>query len=221
MRITLRAVAILLPLAVAAACSSGGEGVNAAETSAAMGGAETGAAPRTETSTQAVKAFVRTCETNVYGTLNPRRWRKHSIVAGPLAFWYAREYAEAPASFFRPARGSSDRYEGLKLLVLIRPDAVATVIVPESERHDVALLYNPAAWNDRNEYRIEDGDSAVRFEACKKGETIGTGSPLNEMTQFNGGFLVAGVRCVPLDVLVRGQPRAIHVTLSFGAGRCA
>jgi len=57
MRVTLRAVAILLPLAAAAACSSDGEGMNAAETFAATGGAETGAAPRTETSPQAVKAF--------------------------------------------------------------------------------------------------------------------------------------------------------------------
>jgi hypothetical protein len=221
MRVTLRAVAILLPLAIAAACSSGGEGVNAAETSAATGGAETGTAPRAETSTQAVKAFVRTCETNVYGTLDPRGWREHSVVAGPLVFWAADDYAGQPASLFTPVRGRSDRYRGLKLLVLVRPDAVATVVVPASARRKVALLYNPAAWNDRNEYRIEDGDSAVGFEACKKGETIGTGSPLNEMTQFNGGFLVAGARCVPLDVLVRGQPRAIRVTLSFGAGRCA
>jgi hypothetical protein len=40
------------------------------------------------------------------------------------------------------------------------------------------------------------------------------------MTQFNGGFVVAGVRCLSLQVLVRGQAGAIPVTLSFGAGRC-
>lgn len=79
--------------------------------------------------------------------------------------------------------GRSGRYQGLKLLVLVRPGTVATVVVPQSERRDVALLYNPADWNDRNEYRIEDGQSAVTFEACKKGETIGTGTPLNEITQ--------------------------------------
>ena len=120
-----------------------------------------------------------------------------------------------------PIPGRSGRYQGLKLLVLVRPGAVATVIVPESERRDVALLYNPAEWNDRNAYRIKDGESAVTFEACEKGETIGTGGPLNEMTQFNGSFLVAGVRCVPLEVLVPEESRAIRVTLSFGAGRCA
>jgi hypothetical protein len=40
------------------------------------------------------------------------------------------------------------------------------------------------------------------------------------MTQFNGGFVVAGIRCVPLDVLTPGAA-AVSVTLSFGAGRCA
>jgi hypothetical protein len=219
MRITLAAIGILVSVATAvAACSSGGEGMNAPDTG--VRSAETSAAPPTETATQEVKAFVRTCETNVYGTLDPRGWQEHSIIAGPLGFWSADDYAGQPASLFTPVPGSSDRFQGLKLLVLVRPDAVATVIVPESERHEVALLYDPAAWNDRNEYRIEDGESAVTFEACKKGETIGTGSPLNEMTQFNGGSLVAGVRCVPLDVLVRGQAQAIRVTLSFGAGRC-
>jgi hypothetical protein len=195
--------------------------VKATDTSA--GGSRTGTTAATVTSSGAPEkeAFVRTCETRVYGTLDPRGWRQHSIIAGPLAFWYVDQYARQPASLFAPVRGSSDRYPGLKLLVLVRPGAVATVIVPASERRDVALLYDPAAWNDRNEYQIQDGDSAVTFEACKKGETLGTGGPLNEMTQFNGGFLVAGVRCLPLDVLVRGPQKATRVTLSFGAGRCA
>jgi hypothetical protein len=49
---------------------------------------------------------------------------------------------------------------------------------------------------------------------------LGTRRPLNEMTQFNGGFLVAGVRGAPLNVPVRGQAQAIRVTVAFGAGRC-
>jgi hypothetical protein len=32
------------------------------------------------------RAFVRTCEMSVYGTLDAPAWEKHSIVAGPLVF---------------------------------------------------------------------------------------------------------------------------------------
>jgi hypothetical protein len=166
------------------------------------------------------RAFVRTCEMSVYGTLDDPAWEKHSIMAGPLVFYSADQYAQQPASLFAPIVGNDGYYPGQKLLVLIRRGAVATVVLPESERRYAGLLYNPAAWNDRNAYRIEDGQTAVRFKACKKGETAPVGGPLNAMTQFNGGFVVAGARCLPLEVLVRGEQGTIPVTLSFGAGRC-
>jgi hypothetical protein len=167
------------------------------------------------------EVFVRTCETSVYGTLDDPAWRKHSIIAGPLVFYSADQYAEQPASLFATIPGKDDSYAGQKLLVLVRRGAVATVVVPESIRSDAALLYNPAAWNDRNAYRIEDGESAVTFKACKKRETAPVGGPPNAMTQFNGGFVVASARCVRLEVLVRGEERTIPVTLSFGKGHCA
>ena len=167
----------------------------------------TASAPAATTTATAApqRAFVRTCEMSVYGTLDAPAWRKHSVIAGPLVFYYADQYAEQPASVFAPIAGQSGYYSGQKLLVLVRRDAVATVVVPESQRRYAALLYNPADWNDRNAYRIEDGESAVTFKACKKGETAPVGGPLNAMTQFNGGLVVAGARCVPLEVLVRGS----------------
>jgi hypothetical protein len=167
------------------------------------------------------RAFNRTCETSVYGTLDAPAWRKHSIIAGPLVFYYADQYARQPASVFAPIPGRNGYYGGQKLLVLVRRDAVATVVLPESERRYAGLLYNPAAWNNRNAYTIEDGETALRFKACKKGETGPVGGPLNAMTQFNGAFVVAGARCVPLQIYVRGEQGTIPVTLSFGAGRCA
>jgi hypothetical protein len=47
-----------------------------------------------------------------HGKLDPRGWRERSIVAGPVAFWYADEYARAPASLFTPVPGGSSRYQG-------------------------------------------------------------------------------------------------------------
>jgi len=177
------------------------------------------ASATTTTTAPTHRAFVRTCEASVYGTLDDPTWRKHSVIAGPLVFYSADQYAEQPASLFAPVVGNDGYYAGQKLLVLIRRGAVATVVVPESERRYARLLYNPADWNDRNAYTAKDGETTVRFEGCSKGETATAGGPLNAMTQFNGSFVVAGVRCVPLDVRVHGQG-TIPVTLSFGAGRC-
>jgi hypothetical protein len=203
-------LALVVLLSLASAGCSLGEG----ETKA------TSAASATTTTTAPTqRAFVRTCEAGVYGTLDDPTWRKHSVIAGPLVFYSADQYAEQPASLFAPVPAQNGHYAGQKLLVFVRRGAVATVIVPESQRRYAALLYNPADFNDSNEYRIEDGESAVTFKACKKGEASPVGGPLNAMTQFNGGFIMAGVRCVPLEVRVRGQG-SIPVTLSFGAGRC-
>ena len=166
------------------------------------------------------RAFVRTCGMSIYGRPDAPAWRKHSIRAGPLTFYYADQFAQSAGSEFDAVPGRSGYYAGKTLLILVRRGAVATVVVPESERRYVALLYNPAEWNDRNEYRMEDGVSRVTFKACQKGETGPAGGPLNAMTQFNGSFLVTAVRCVPLDVRVQGEEQALPVRLSFGAGRC-
>jgi hypothetical protein len=172
-------------------------------------------------STAPQRAFVRTCEMSVYGRLDASAWQKHSANAGPVSFYYADQYAQTASSEFDPVSGSKGYYPGLKLLVLVRPGAVATVVLPKSERRYTALIYNPDDWNDRNAYRLEDGESAVTFRACKKGETPSDAGPVNAMTQFNGGFVVAGARCVPIEVFVQGQKRSIRRTLSFGKGRCA
>src|SRR5213592_2886779 len=174
------------------------------------------AAPATTHVNAPPNAFTRTCETSVYGRLDAPSWKEHSIIAGPLVFYYADQFASQA-----PSAGRNGYYPGQKLLILVRRDTVATVVVPEPERRYASLLYNPAAWNDRNVYKLEDGETAVRFKACKKGEKAPAGGPLTAMTQFNGGLVVDGVRCVPLEVLVRGTPGAIPVMLSFGAGRCA
>jgi hypothetical protein len=208
-RLALPALSVLLSLAFAA-CR-----VSDAEKNAAS-------APATTTAGRAPlqRAFVRTCATSVYGTLDARAWRQHSIVAGPLVFYYANQFADQPGSLFASLPGKDGYYAGQKLLVLVRRGAVARVVVPESERRHAALLYDPAAWNDRNAYRVEDGESAVAFRACKKAQTPPLGARLNAMTQFNGGFVVAGARCLPLEVLVRADKATIPVKLSFGAGRC-
>jgi hypothetical protein len=206
--LVLLALAVLLSL-TSAGCTFGNH--EAGTTSAPSATTHASATPP--------KSFVRTCETSAYGKLDAPAWKEHSVFAGPLVLYYADQFAGQPASDFAPRPGGSGYYSGQKLLVLVRRGAVATVVVPEAERRNAGLLFDPAVWNDRNAYRVEDGDSAVRFKACKKGERGPVGRPSNAMTQFNGGFVVAGARCLPLDVLVPGRG-TVRVSLSFGAGRC-
>lgn len=208
-RLTLLAFAVLLSLMSAGCMFGGGEASHTTPPSGASGPSPT--PPR---------AFVRTCETSAYGKLDATGWKTHSVFAGPLVFYYADQFAGQPASDFAPIPAGSSYYAGQKLLVLMRRGAVATVLVPESERRNAGLLFDPAEWNDRNTYRIEDADSAVRFKACKKGERSTVGAPSTAMTQFNGGFVVAGARCLPLEVRVPGRG-TIPVSLSFGTGRCS
>ncbi len=168
---------------------------------------------------QAQQPFVRACESSVYGKLQTRARRRHSIVAGPVIFYFARSYASAPTSSFDPAGGRRGRYWAQKLLVVVRAGAVARVVVPRAEQRHAALLYDPAAWtNEEGAYRISDGQTAVAFEACAENRASPLGGPVGAPTQFNGGFVVAGARCLPL--LVSTEQRTIRTTLSFGAGRC-
>jgi hypothetical protein len=163
-----------------------------------------GPSPSAPGSTDAVpkEAFVRTCESSVYGDLGPR-WRGGEIAAGPVVFVAANSYADDPARLFS-ARG--DRATTHKVLVVVIGHDPVEVSVASP---DAALAYDPAKWGGRNRMRFEAGDDHVRFEPC----------PDQRSTQFNGGFVVRGPTCVPVVAEVDGGTSA-PAMLSFGAGDC-
>jgi hypothetical protein len=157
-------------------------------------------------------AFVRTCESSVYGDLGDG-WRKQSVVVGPLAFVALRYAATQPAVDFRRRGG---RYQGLKALAVVKAGATVTLTVPPAERRHLSLLYDPDSWTENNHYRLADGDTAVTFQSCPPEQT-----PFGaDGTQFNGGFLVDGPRCATLEVSTPERRAPRRVTVSFGAGRC-
>jgi len=157
-------------------------------------------------------AFVRTCESSVYGDLGDG-WRTQSVVVGPLAFVALRAAATQPAVDFRRWGG---RYQGLKALAVVKAGTTVTLTVPATERRHLSLLYDPADWKENNQYRLGDGDTAVTFQSCQPEQT-----PLGaDGTHFNGGFLVAGARCATLEVSTPQWRTPRRVTVSFGAGRC-
>ena len=157
-----------------------------------------------------------------------------NIRAGPLILYFARQYAGAPRSEFSPVqpRGrlrnapptvrrdirEQSLYLGVKLLLLVEGSRAATLEVPPAERAHASLLYVGKRGYSPAERRlglaqVADGHGAVRFEPFRKGR-----GPISE---FPGGLVVAGARCLPLDVWVEGSTTPIRRTVSFGVGdRC-
>jgi hypothetical protein len=203
----LAAAALVLALA---ACTAEGPAGWAAGTTAAPAPPATVATTRPPAGPAG--AFVRTCESSVYGDLGGG-WRAQSVVVGPLAFVALRYAATQPAADFRRRGG---RYQGLKALAVVAAGATVTLTVPAAERRHLALLYDPAAWKEDNRYRLDEGDTAVTFQSCPPEQT----PPGADGTQFNGGFLVAGPRCATLEVATPAWRTPRRVTVSFGAGRC-
>jgi hypothetical protein len=146
--------------------------------------------------------FVRACDSRVSGTLGPG-WRKGEVRSGPVVFVGSRGYRnDRPSIFAAPG----DRATVQKVLLVISGDRPVVLSV----RHpDAALFYDERRWRDRNVVPFRLGDPRVRFEPC------GGGLP----TQFNGGFLLRGPACVPVEVRVEGEGPGF-ATLSFGAGDC-
>jgi hypothetical protein len=154
--------------------------------------------------------FTRPCGDSVFGDLG-HGWRRSSIASGPLAFVGARRgYRHAPARRFESRRG---RYRPQKMLAVVDNGPDVEVRVPFWERRHVALVYDPELFNRR--LKISKADYRVNFDACRDDE-----NPFGKRTaQFNGAFLVAGTRCVVLEVIA-GAGSNERIAISFGH-RCA
>ena len=135
--------------------------------------------------------------------------RAANVEAGPLTFVSLAEYARVPAADFE-ARDDS-LYLAQKVLLVMRGGRDATVVVPKSERSHASLLWGPTPGVDRKQERlglreIADGNPAVRFKGCAG----------KFMEYVGGGFVVAGARCLPLDIWVEGDAEPRRIVASFG-----
>jgi hypothetical protein len=199
---------LLLSALVASACSSDGTGPHASSESSRPAAV----AERTHTPSSGTVsgAFVRTCESKVSGGLG-KGWRKDksALVVGPIALLYPGDYADALKRLF--ARHGAG-YSSQKVLVVVRRGAGVNVAIAPAASRVASLLYDPSGFKDTNSYQVSDGEPAVTFQACGGGGT--------RFTQFNGGFIVAGPRCVPIGIRT-GSDAPMRRVLSFGKGHCA
>jgi hypothetical protein len=151
---------------------------------------------------------VRTCSTSQFGDLG-QGWRERALVAGHVAF-------VGMGSGYRrmaPEQLESGRGRALKVLVVADGNAAPTVSIAPRSRPHAALGYNGIR-NRAGGVPLADGTQSVRFQACRPARSR---EPWNRGTQFGGYFLVAGARCVHIDVATQGK--VLRRKLSFGA-RC-
>lgn len=158
-------------------------------------------------------------------------WEKQAIVVGPITVLGLAAMERMPAWRFAPARehaqhlerdeaeqllsNGRDRYAAIGLNVLVEPHKTVTVTVARSARKQVSLLTELPKFGG---YLPADGAASVRYEGCaprvddtRRDEQLGTGYPL--------AIIVAGARCVPLEITPEGE-RPTTKVVSFGSGRC-
>lgn len=118
---------------------------------------------------------------------------KRDGVIGPLVLLGARQTPRRRPDAF-------DR-QGYKVPVTLPEGMTATLVVPESLRDHVGLVFSPRAQDAVLESGMRGADSAVRFTACEPdGEPGRSGWP--------GGIVVDGPRCATLLVQVSGDAAA-------------
>ena len=150
--------------------------------------------------------YVRTCATSQFGDLGPD-WQERAVVAGHVAFLGVSSYQR-----WRP--GGPGAWP-VKVLVVVDPNAAPTVTIAERSRGHAALGYNDVRHNGTG-VTLDAGTQSVRFKACRAATSR---EPWNRGTQFGGYFLVAGRRCVYIEVATQGK--IIRRALRFGVPRCA
>lgn len=169
--------------------------------------------------TTPLQPAVRDCKTSAYGQL-AADWMTRSVVSGPIGFIPARGYADAAPDAF--ASVDQGRYRGTKLLVVVRTGWVTRLVVPTGQREAVALQYVP---RDFNKVIVPaDGRHDIALRACLPGRPR-VGPRTARWTQFTGAIVVAGPRCVTLELFAAKAGRTLpiepqFVSLSFGAGEC-
>lgn len=138
--------------------------------------------------------YVRPCSERLSGSFVPD---DADIVVGPVTFATTRSLLRTASVNPNGMRAS--------LPLAIAPGPAVTLVVPEADREHVALNYNP-----QTRYTVgaplETAQQSVRFAAC------GAETP----RQYNGGIIVAGARCVTLDVWIDGKDTPRKALLPFG-----
>lgn len=144
----------------------------------------------------------RDCATSIAKTNEPGTG---ALTFGPVSFDNMADWLPA-----NPPTAEDGRYPGLKYPAGVSSEVNRLVlVVPEDARAHFALLFEGPFRGD-NLYEIGGGHDAVIFEPCDDAN----------ITWFNGGFIVAGSQCAPLDVYINEESEATRILLPFQEDAC-
>jgi hypothetical protein len=105
-------------------------------------------------------------------------------------------------------------YVAIVVVAGLKPGSVVVVRVAPGSCGDLRFLYGPMdSLNPGTRYTMRSGEAGVTFVACSPDQQIVRSS---RYTDYYGGYLVRGARCVPVLVFVPGRARPFHI----GLGAC-
>jgi hypothetical protein len=152
-----------------------------------------------------------------------------NVRAGRLILYWGHQYASVPSGEFDPVsareldsdaprrlhravRRGTEYVAAKQLLVLHGRRAVTLKLTRRSRRH-AALLYGslPGVSSAEEHYgmaQVADGHKAIRFVPHPRGS--------GRISEFPGGLVVAGSRCVTFRVRVEGRSGTITRKVAYG-----
>jgi len=135
-----------------------------------------------------------------------RLWRKGlSTHAGPMWFLGGGHSAGTVG------RNTVTLYVAIALLDRVAAGSTVVVRVAPGWRRDLRFLYGPKdSLNPGTKYTMRSGEPGVTFVSCRPGQEI---FPSRHITDYYGGYLIRGPRCVPVRVWVPGQRKPLTARL--------
>jgi hypothetical protein len=203
-------------LAVAAAVALAVPPVSAAlrGTGRSTGPAPAASPSRTSRPAAAPRTVLAGCGSANSGAIGSH-WRAGAThAAGPL--WFI-DGGHSPG----PQRAGSIRlYVAIAVLEGLKPGTAVLLRVAPGWQRDLRFLYGPSdAMTPRTQHLTRlagHGELGVNFISCSPAEQI---VPSRHYTDYYGGYLVRGARCVPVLVRLPGRTHLVTIRLGACAGR--
>jgi hypothetical protein len=164
--------------------------------------------PRFGGSFTADDVFVRGCDSQIFASDAAANTHSGDRI-GSLELFGLRDAPNLNAALLTP--NGNDELGIQKYVTTLRGDETVWLAVAPQDRPYVSLIYDPSRWFGGEEgLPLDAGDPVVRFDACDNPSGF---------SQYNGGILVLGPRCVTFNVwsAIGAEPLGT-VLVPFGVG---
>jgi hypothetical protein len=145
------------------------------------------------------------CGSQTYGALGPH-WRQRGVKAGPL--WIINDGIAPNFDFHNP----DGTLKAVPIIVMMRDNTTAVVQASVGGPAHFRFLRQ---FNSTDHYTLANGAPVAKFVSCSDQASIYGGG----FTEYYFGVLVAGPRCVTLDISTSAGEPLSSAALRFGA-RC-